>query len=278
MKEFFTTIWGHIQAVLPQFGMYFLEALAIILVGGIVIRILTRVIGKALHRGSHGHSLLVHFVESVISKVCWLILGMMTLKRVGIDVTPLLAGLGATGIIIGFACQESLSNFAAGLMIAFNEPFRVGDFIEAGGCVGTVKDVNLMATILSTPDNKKVIIPNKTVWGSAVTNYSANGQRRVDLTVSVAYGSNLAQVTEVIRKALEGVEGVLPEPAPTVCVGALADSGITFNYRPWATVGDYWAVYHRATLAVEKALEAAKIEIPFPQLVVHTANEGQSNA
>lgn len=264
-----------ILAGLPQFGTYFLEVLAIILVGGIVIPMLTRVMGKALHRGSHGHSLLVRFVESVISKVCWIILGMMILKRVGIDVTPLLAGLGATGIVIGFACQESLGNFAAGLMIAFNEPFRVGDFIEAGGCVGTVKDVNLMATILATPDNKKVIIPNKTVWGSAVTNYSANGQRRVDLTISVAYGSNLAQVTEVILKALEGVDGVLTDPAPTVCVGQLADSGITFNYRPWALVDNYWKVYHRATLAVEKALEAAQIEIPFPQVVVHTAHDGE---
>ena len=157
------------------------------------------------------------------------------------------------------------------MMIALNQPFKVGDYVVAGGVEGAVLELNMMATVFATADNKKVVVPNKVVWGSAITNFSALGKRRVDTKVAVDYGTDLKKAVEVAREALKSIPGVLADPPPAVAVASLDDSAVTINLRPWAACADYWTVYSAAQESVKKAFEANGIKIPFAQLVVHNA-------
>ena len=216
--------------------------------------------------------LLRTFICSVVSKTGWAILFIVALGRLGVDVGPLVASLGVTGVVLGFAFKESLGSLASGLMIALNHPFKVGDYVIAGGVEGAVTELNMMATVLATADNKKVTVPNAAVWGSAITNFSALGKRRVDTVVAVAYGTDLTKAVDVARAALQKVPGVLADPAPAVAVGSLGESAVMINVRPWAACADYWAVFSGAQQAVKEAFEREGITIPFPQINVHMAN------
>lgn len=244
-----------------------LAALAIFVAGWIAIRLVDAALRKALAAKKH-KTLITDFIASVVTKCLWAVLAVMVLGRLGVNVAPLVAGLGVTGFIIGFAFQESLGNLASGLMIAINEPFKVGDFIEAAGLQGSVLKVDMMATVLATPDNKRIVAPNKSVWGSPIVNYSAMDRRRVDMQVGIAYGEDIEKAIAIIRETVAAVPGVLAEPAPAVATGALADSQVTINIRPWAKTADYWSVYSATLSAVKRALSDAGVEIPFPQLVV----------
>lgn len=253
-----------------EFATNVAMAAAIFIVGWIAIKIIDGAIRKAFSRTKH-KSLIVNFVASVVNKVCWALLAVTVLSRLGVDVGPIVAGLGVTGFILGFAFQESLGNLASGMMIAINEPFKLGDFVEAAGLQGTILEINMMATVLATPDNKRIVVPNKSVWGGPIVNYSALDKRRVDLQVGIAYGVDIAKAVETIKTALAGVEGVLDEPEPAVAPAAFDNSQITFNIRPWAAGTDYWKVHAATIKAVKAALDAAGIEIPFPQITVHSA-------
>lgn len=258
---------------LAQHGIAFLvnvvAATAILLVGGLVVKGVVAALRKALGRSKRVDELLRTFICSVASKTGWAILLVIALGRLGVDVGPLVASLGVTGVVLGFAFKESLGSLAAGLMIALNHPFKVGDYVIAGGVEGSVTELNMMATVLVTPDNKKITVPNSSVWGSAITNFSALGKRRVDTTVDIAYGSDVKKAVEVVLAAVKTVPGVLPDPAPAVALGALDDSAITINVRPWSTCADYWTVYSAVQVAAMNALEKAGFEIPFPQMDVH---------
>lgn len=266
-------LWNQVLAWLTEKGLSFAVNLilsALVLFGGwLVIRLLVATVRKAIAKSGKTSSLFSDFVVSVLTKGCWAVLIVMVLGRLGVNVGPLIAGLGVTGFILGFAFQESLGNLASGLMIALNEPFKVGDYVIVAGLEGTVRKVDMMATVLATADNKKVVIPNKSAWGAPITNFSALGKRRVDLQVGVAYGTDLAKAIEVAKKALEQVPGVLADPVATVAVAALSDSEVKLNVRPWSAGGDYWAVYSGAYAAVVTAFEANGINIPFPQIDVH---------
>ena len=261
---------------ITEHGMDFLwrcvGALAIIIVGAIIVKIATAAVRKALLKAKRVNELLQKFIVSVVSKTGWALVLMLALGKLGVDVGPLIAGLGVTGFILGFACQESLSNLAAGIMIALNQPFKVGDYVIAGGIEGAVLELNMMAAVLATADNKRVTVPNKSVWGGPITNFSALGKRRVDTVVAVAYGSDINKAVEVARSALAQVPGVLDDPAPAVAVASLDSSSITINVRPWAKCADYWAVYSGAQQAVKEAFDKNGIHIPFPQMDVHVKN------
>lgn len=263
-------------AWLAQHGISFLinalGAVAILVLGRFVVKGLVAAADKALGRSKRVDALLRTFVCSVVSKCGWAILIVIALGRLGVDVGPLVASLGVTGVVLGFAFKESLGSFAAGLMIALNHPFKVGDYVTVAGVEGAVVELNMMATVLSTADNKKVTVPNNAVWGRAITNFSALGKRRVDVQVGVAYGTDLAKAREVALQALAKVPGVLAEPAPAVAVASLEDSEVVFNVRPWSTCADYWAVHSAAQVAVMEAFEKAGFDIPFPQLDVHMKN------
>jgi len=266
-------LWNQILTWLSERGVTFavnlVVAILILLLGAILIKVIRGATAKALAKVNKMSKLLSDFLVSVVSKTCWVVLALVVLQRLGVNVGPLVAGLGVTGFILGFALQETLGSFAAGIMIALNQPFKVGDYVVAGGVEGAVMELNMMATVFATADNKKVVVPNKVVWGSAITNFSALGKRRVDTKISVAYGTDLRKAVEVAREALRSMPGVLSDPEPAVAVASLDDSAVTINLRPWAACADYWAVYSGALEAVKKAYEAKGIAIPFPQVDVH---------
>ena len=245
-----------------------LVSAVILLVGWVVIRLVDKALRKAMARANR-KVLLVNFIVSVVTKVGWAILLVTILSRLGVDVTPLIAGLGVTGFILGFAFQESLGNLASGLMIAVNEPFKVGDVVDAAGHTGSVLEVNMMATVMLTPDNKRIVLPNKGVWGGPIVNYSAMDTRRVDLQVGIAYGEDVERAVSVIRDAVRRVPGVLATPEPAVAVAGLDASQVTINVRPWAKNADYWSVRSATLQTVKEELDRVGIEIPFPQVVVH---------
>ena len=255
-----------------EYGCRILAAVVILAVGAVVIRLASKALAKMLEKTRLGEkSLVAKFLVSVAVKVAWAFLLVIVLGKLGVDVGPIIAGLGVTGFILGFAFQETLGSFAAGMMIALNQPFKVGDYVVAGGVEGAVLELNMMATVFATADNKKVVVPNKVVWGSAITNFSALGKRRVDTKVAVDYGTDLKKAVEVAREALKSIPGVLADPPPAVAVASLDDSAVTINLRPWAACADYWTVYSAAQESVKKAFEANGIKIPFAQLVVHNA-------
>ncbi len=192
-----------------------------------------------------------------------------TLAKLNINTTSFIAILGAAGLAVGLALQGSLSNFASGVLIIIFKPITVGDFVEAGGTKGTVIDINILTTILNTPDNKKVIVPNSKVMGDNIINYAVNTTRRVDLTAGISYGDDIDKARSAIQAALSEVDGILESPAPDIFVSEMADSSVNFAVRPWCNSGDYWRVHFGVIEAIKKRFDAEGITIPFPQRDVH---------
>ena len=251
------------------FAINLISALVILVLGALVIKLIVSAVGKAVEKGKVKNSLLGNFVRNATSKVCWAVLIVVILGKLGVNVGPIVAGLGVTGFILGFAFQESLGNLASGLMIAINAPFKLGDYVIVAGLEGTVTKVDMMATELATADNKKVVIPNKSAWGSPITNFSALGRRRVDIQIGIDYGCDVAKAIRIALETLPTVPGVLADPAPAVSVAKLDDSAVTLNVRPWADGANYWNVFNDVQVAVKSAFEKNDISIPFPQLTVH---------
>ena len=265
--------WNQVVAWFTEHGLSFamrlLFAAIILLVGSFAIRMIVAAVGKAAEKSGRGSTLFATFARNATSKICWIVLLVIVLGKLGVDIAPIVAGLGVTGFILGFAFQESLGNLASGLMIAVNQPFKIGDYVIVAGNEGTVLKVDMMATELATADNKKIVIPNKSAWGAPITNFSALGRRRVDIKIGIDYASDVGKAIEIALSALSAVPGVLKTPAPAVSVASLDDSQVTLNVRPWAEGGDYWAVYNATCQAVKTAFERNGVNIPFPQLTVH---------
>lgn len=262
-----------LQAWLVENGAEFLVNLVVVIliliIGKIVIGMISGALKRALEKSPRVEGILEDFITSIVRKVLWVIVLMMALKRFGVDIGPMIAGLGVLGFVVGFAFQESLGNLAAGVMLALNRPFKVGDFVEAGGCTGAIAAMDMMATTMTTPDNKKVVVPNKSVWGAAITNYTALETRRVDLGVGVSYGADLGKTRETILAVVKKHPLTLDDPAPMIEVVEMADSSVNFCVRPWTKTADYWTVFFELNQQIKEALDAADIEIPFPQMDVH---------
>ncbi|AQS46444.1 MULTISPECIES: mechanosensitive ion channel family protein [Thioclava] len=186
------------------------------------------------------------------------------LNRFGIQTTSLAALVGAAGLAIGLALQGTLSNLAAGVMIILFRPFRQGDYIAAGSESGTVTEIQLFYTVLTTYDGIQIIVPNSDIWSSAITNYSANPTRMMDLTIGVAYDADLKKTQEVLEKISLSDPRALPEPAPVIRVKQLGDSSVDFTFRVWATTADFWGLQAEYTRKIKEEFDANGIGIPFP--------------
>jgi len=187
----------------------------------------------------------------------------------GIQTTSFIAVLGAAGLAVGLALQGTLANFAGGVMILLFKPFKVGDVIESQGHLGSVKEIHIFVTKLLTPENRTVILPNASVSGGNIVNYTTEGLSRVDMTFGISYESNIKQAKEVLMKVIENHPKVLKEPAPFVGVKELASSAVLLAVRPYATPQDYWDIYFTVMEEGKLALDKAGIKIPYPQLNVH---------
>ena len=266
-------LWNQTLTWLTDKGLSFavrlVAAAVILLLGWFAIKLIVSAVGKGVEKGGKQNTLFGNFVRNVTGKICWAVLLVVVVGKLGVDIGPIIAGLGVTGFILGFAFQESLGNLASGLMIALNEPFKIGDYVIVAGLEGTVIKMDMMAATLATADNKKVVIPNKSAWGAPITNFSALGRRRVDIRIGIDYGCDAVKAIKVALETLPLVPGVLKDPAPVVSVASLDDSQVTLNIRPWTDGAKYWDVYNDTQIAIKSAFEKNGIDIPFPQLTVH---------
>lgn len=250
-----------------DWGLRIVGAILLFVVGRMVAGWLRRTSRKAF--GDRLDPSLVSFFSSLIYYGVMVFVVLAVLARFGIQTASFIAVLGAASLAVGMAMQGTFSNFAAGVMILVFRPFKSGDLVDIAGALGTVADIGLFSTTLNTLDNKRVIVPNGSVWGETITNYSANERRRVDMTFGVGYDDDLAVAAQTIRRAVEGHALVLAEPAPVVEVVELGDSSVNFAVRPWCKTEDYWRVYFDLHRSLKEDLEAAGCSIPFPQRDVH---------
>lgn len=254
-------------------GLQVLKNIGIVVVAiwGLMIaaRIVRAFTSRRIDRVPNLSKLLQNFVVAVIY---WLVLSfglLVVLSLLGVDVTPLFALVGGASFIIGFAFQDTLGNFANGLMIMVNRPFDEGDFVDISGVTGTVKSVNIVATTVVTIDNQFIVIPNRQVWGNVIKNVTASETRRVDLTFGIGYDDDIPHAISVMKEAVTAHPKVLDTPEPLIVVKELGDSSVNFLCAPWVKTVDYWTVYWDLMADVKQRFDAAGISIPFPQRDVH---------
>ncbi len=260
-----------IQTFLIPWAIQIGVALAIFIIGRWIARWLTRVTEKLMKK-SGLDDMLSNFISNIVYSVLLLVVIMAALDHLGIETTSLLAVFGAAGLAIGLALKDSLANFSSGIMIILFRPFKVGDFIEAGGVSGTVEEVRLFATILRTGDNRVIIVPNGQIYGGTITNYSAKPTRRIDLVFGIGYDDDIAKARQIINGIMKQDDRILSDPEPAVALAELAESSVNFNVRPWVKSGDYWAVRADLLEKVKLAFDANGISFPYPQQDVHVHN------
>ena len=229
---------------------------------------ITKLIQKALSR-SGTDTMLVKFLGNIAYGILLVAVVLAAVDSLGVNVTSLMAILGAAGLAVGLALKDSLSNFASGVMIIIFRPFNIGDFITAGGSSGVVDEIGLFATLMHTGDNQRIIVPNSAILSGTIVNTSALSTRRIDLVIGIGYDDNIGKARDIIMGILEADERILKDPAAGVAVAELADSSINLNVRPWVNAVDYWTVRPDLLENIKVQLDSAGISIPYPQQDVH---------
>lgn len=257
-----------IQEYVATYGLNILAAIAIFIIGKWLAGAISRGVEKMLGKTKTDPTL-CKFAANLVKIALMAFVFIAVLSKLGIQTASFIAVLGAAGLAVGMALQGSLSNFAAGVMLLIFRPFKVGDFIDAGGVAGTVKEIAIFNTIVHTGDNVKVIVPNGQISGGTIKNFSANDTRRIDLIAGVAYGDDIKKVKECLLNIVTSEPTVLKDPAPLVAVSELADSSVNFVVRPWVKASDYWPTRFSLTERIKLELEAAGFNIPFPQQDIH---------
>ncbi|RLD49645.1 MAG: mechanosensitive ion channel family protein [Bacteroidetes bacterium] len=260
--------WDMVVETTVLYAPKILLALVVLFIGLRVIAAVSKLIGKGMDK--HGtDQTLKPFALSLIGWILKAMLFISVIQMMGIATTSFIAVLGAAGLAIGLALQGTLANFAGGALILLFKPYKVGDLIESMGKLGVVKEIQIFTTVLLSPQNKTIILPNGAVSNGEITNYTREGKLRVDLSVGISYDSDMKKAKDVLLEVLEKDVKVLKDPAPFVGVSELGDSSVNLAVRPWATPDDYWDVYFGITEKCKNALDEANISIPFPQMDVH---------
>lgn len=265
-------LWPRIQEWLTASGVDLgpkvLAAIAILIIGRVVARFLEKLVRKVM-ANRQVEQTLISFTAHLTYALLMTFVILAAISKLGIQTTSFIAVLGAAGLAIGLALQGSLANFAAGVLLIIFRPFKVGDYIEGGGTAGTVEEIQIFTTLLKSPDNRKIIVPNAKMTADNITNYSAKDTRRVDMVFGVSYSDDLDKVRRIITGVLEADSRVLKDPAPVIAVATLNESSVDFVARPWVKSADFWAVKFDVTEAIKKKFDAERISIPFPQRDVH---------
>lgn len=252
-----------------KWGLQLLKFFAILYGFWMVALFFAKLTRHATNKSQTMSELLKNFLGKFVKRGVLFIGVLVALSTIGVNVSALAALIGGGAFIIGFALQETLGNFAAGIMLLFYRPFDVGDVVEVGGVSGSVDNVSLVNTTIRSFDNKVILVPNKQVWGEVITNATASHQRRVDMVFGISYEDDIDAAKAIICEILEKHELVLKDPAPVVELNTLGESSVDFICRPWARTSDYWRVYWDVTKQIKQAFDGAGISIPFPQRDVH---------
>jgi small conductance mechanosensitive channel len=260
-----------------EYGTALVLAIVIFYLGRIIVGRVVSVTSRVM-LGRGMDETLVNFICSILRWLGLLFVAIAALSQLGVDTTSLVALIGAAGLAIGLSLQGSLANLAAGVMLIIFKPFKKGDFIDAGGAMGTVDMISIFTTVITTPDNKEIIVPNGAIIGGNITNFSARPTRRVDMVFGVSYSDDLRKTRQILEEVIAADGRILAEPAPVITVGALADSSVNFLVRPWVKAEDYWDVLWETTETVKLRFDAEGISIPFPQMDVHVPGLARSDA
>lgn len=243
-------------------------AIVVFIVGRLIAKGLVNILKRVLVRAKVD-SMLIEFIGSIANAALLLFVIIASLDRLGVNTTSLIAMLGAAGLAVGLALQGSLQNFASGVLLIIFRPFQVGDVIEAGGIIGKVEKLTIFNTVMLTPDNREIIVPNGAIYGGTITNISARATRRIDMVFGIGYGDDIKKARDIMVQVMESDTRVLKDPAPQVAVSELADSSVNFVVRPWVNAADYWDVKFELTEKIKMAFDAQGVSIPFPQMDVH---------
>ncbi len=263
-KEYLDEGLSWIMDILPNL----LTAGIILIVGWWIVKFINRMVRKFFEKKDYDRALET-FLESFISIALKLLLFVLVITQLGVKSSSLVALVGAAGLAVGLALQGSLANFAGGVLILVFKPFKVGDFISAGGIDGTVKEISIFTTKLNTFGNQVAILPNGQLSNNSIINFNVESTRRDKIDIGIGYGSNIKKAKEILLDICDGNEQILKDPAPAVFVGELADSSVNLTLRFWAENADFWAAHFYVMEEAKARFDAAGIEIPFPQLDVH---------
>tara|TARA_E500000331_G_scaffold30412_1_gene25538 strand:- start:726 stop:1535 length:810 start_codon:yes stop_codon:yes gene_type:complete len=250
------------------YGIRVVSAIVALIVGLYVVGIMVKVIGKVLDQSNTDPSL-TSFIRSLVSILLKVMVYITAIGMLGVEMTSFIAILGAAGLAVGMALSGTLQNFAGGVMILLFKPYKVGDVIEAQGYVGSVKEIQIFTSILTTPDNKTVLIPNGPLATGSLINFSTQDTRRVDWTIGIAYGDDLDKAYKVIKGFIGEDDRILKDPEPFMALSALADSSVNIVVRVWVNSPDYWGVFFDMNEKVYRSFDKEGLGIPFPQMDVH---------
>jgi len=253
--------------ILP-WGTQIIMALLIFVIGKMVVGLVGNAMNKVMQKAKLD-PILISFLTGILRNVLLLLVIVFALSQLGLDTTSLVALLGAAGLAVGLALKDSLSHFAAGVMLILFRPFKVGDFVEVDGVMGSVEQITILSTRLKSGDNKVITVPNANVFGNTMTNFSEQPTRRIDFVFGIGYGSDLLKAKSILEEMVANHDLILKDPAPRVAVHELADSSVNFICRPWVNSADYWPVYWDMMEKVKLRFDEEGIEIPFPQVSVH---------
>ncbi|NOQ91365.1 MAG: mechanosensitive ion channel [Flavobacteriaceae bacterium] len=268
MKINISEILQHLTNAVMEFGPKLIGAIVVWIIGSIIIKSLIKVFNNMLEKRNTDASL-KPFLKSIVSIILKVLLAISVLSMLGVEMTSFIAILGAAGLAIGMALSGTLQNFAGGVMILLFKPFKVGDFLDAQGHKGAVKEIQIFNTILTDLDNKTIILPNGSLSTSSMVNYSTQPIRRVDISVGIAYGENVDKAREVLNNLIKNDARILSDPAHFIGVSGLGDSSVDLTVRVWAKGEDYWDLFFDMNENTYNAFNKEGINIPFPQMDVH---------
>ncbi|MGF1628805.1 MAG: mechanosensitive ion channel family protein [Kiloniellaceae bacterium] len=271
MEQSIEDVWTMVMALVATYGLSVIGAIVILVIGFVLAGWVRRSVDRGLSKFRKVDETLRSFFSSLAYYAVVIFTVIAVLSQFGVQTTSFIAVLGAAGLAIGLALQGTLSNVAAGVMLLLFRPFKIGDYIEAGGLAGTVKSISLFVTELATPDNVQIIAPNAQLWGSAIKNYSFHPTRRVDIVIGIAYEDEIEKALAAIIDEAKKDSRVIAEPAPMAAVTDLGDSSVNFVVRVWCNAADFWGVKFDLTKNLKNRMDAEKITIPFPQRTVHMA-------
>ena len=267
-------LWNQLTELLSSFGISFFIALCILIIGRQAIKIIIKIISSALERSNTEDTVRI-FVTNLLNTLLMILVFIAAINQLGIQTTSIIAVLGAAGLAIGLALQGSLSNFAAGILIVIYRPYKVGDYIQADNHLGTVDDIQIFSTVLRTPDNKIVVVPNGSIMNGSIVNFSHQKERRIDIVIGCSYDDDIDKVKEVLADVLSKDERILKEPKPRIALSELADSSVNFIVRPWVKNSEYLDVLYSLLEEIKKRFDKEGISIPYPQSDVHIHNHSE---
>jgi len=256
-----------------SYGPKLLLAVVVLIIGLWIINRFVRLIRAGMEK-SNAEPTLARFLANLSSVGLKALLLISVASMIGIETTSFIAVLGAAGLAVGLALQGSLANFAGGVLVLLFRPYKVGDFVEAQGVTGTVSEIQIFNTIMKTPDNKVIIVPNGSISNGIITNFSMEATRRVDFVFGIGYGDDIAKAKSIIERLVKEDSRTLADPAPLIVVSSLGDSSVNITTRVWVNASDYWGMFFDTTERVKLAFEQEGVSIPFPQRDVHLYQAG----